>query len=109
MTTLLTSLAELRTTKLAGGDISLPTYSRPTCGGSAIVDSSSVLSRSSTATCLEELAQRLPGTPGACICTGPLIETHLEPILFDRRSKVSFIDPCTPFLRFTSIATAVVA
>jgi hypothetical protein len=55
----LTALAELRTTKLAGGDIHLPTYSRPTRSGSANVDSSSAISRSSTAMYLEELPQRL--------------------------------------------------
>jgi hypothetical protein len=95
----LTALAELRTTKLAGGDIRLPTYSRPTRSGSANVDSSSAISRSSTAMYVFGGAPATPsGTPGACIRTGPLIETHsivgilsdvVEPILI-LRSKLSF-------------------
>ena len=116
-TMLLTSLADVQKTKLAGGDIRLPTFPRPTRGGSANVDSSSAISRSSTARCLRSSrndfrrARRLHmhwATYRDALRLWGFRVCVVEPILIGGARSAS-IDHRTSLLRFTSIATAVVA
>jgi hypothetical protein len=103
-----------RLPKLAGGDIRQPTFSRPTRGSSAKVETSSATSAPARPRVLGASATP-SGTSGACICLGPLIGCSsivgilsdiVRPILTGG-VRVSLHDHCTPLLRFTSIAPAV--